>query len=112
MQELSRVLKSGGCLYLTVPFGTQQRFGGFQQFNSDLLAQALEAFGNASAITKMFYHYGMNGWNLATEEECARCEYVDWVGRAFSGEPWPEPLRCEPDHAAAARAVACVRIVK
>ena len=112
MQEFSRVLKKGGTLLLTVPFGKLQRFSWQQQFDTGLLSQALAAFGETSTTSKSFYRYGRTGWDVASEEDCAESEYVQWLGRAFSGAPWPDPMQCEPDRAAAARAVACIRLKK
>jgi hypothetical protein len=112
MRELSRVLKSNGTLFLTVPFGKHQHCGGFQQFDAELLSQALTAFGEKRQVSKTFYRYSSKGWNLATEEECSRCEYVKWVGEVFSGGAWPDRLPHENDYAAAARAVACIKIIK
>jgi SAM-dependent methyltransferase len=45
MKELYRVLKPGGTLLLTVPFGVYRHFGMFQQFDRDLLSRAVKAFG-------------------------------------------------------------------
>ena len=112
MKEFSRVLKPGGSLLLTVPFGKRQEFGGFQQFDVNLLSQAIDGFGATSALVKNFYRYTTEGWKIAMMGECSESEYVQWVGRAFSGQAWPQPLFQEPDGAAAARAVACVKVTK
>ena len=110
MQELCRVLKSGGSLFLTVPFGVYAHFGVFQQFNRTLLSRAIEAFGKASTVVETFYKYSAKGWNLSDATDCAGCQYVEWITRPDSR--WPKPIPVEPDLAAAARAVACVQIVK
>ena len=112
MQELSRVLKPGGRLFLTVPFGSYRHLWGFQQFDRQLLSRAIAAFGEASTVKESFYRYTAQGWNIASAEECAACEYVEWVAQLWSGTPWPAPLPCEPDLAAAARAVACIELIK
>jgi SAM-dependent methyltransferase len=112
MQELSRVLKPGGRLIITVPFGSYRNFGSFQQFDRQLLSRAIAAFGEASTVRESFYRYTVQGWDVATAEECVDCEYVEWVAKLWSGAPWPAPLPCEPDFAAAARAVACIELTK
>ncbi len=112
MQELSRVLKPGGRLFLTVPFGSYRNFGSFQQFDRQLLSQAIAAFGEASTVRESFYRYTVQGWMVAAAAECVECEYVEWVAKVWSGAPWPTPLPCDPDFAAAARAVACVELTK
>lgn len=110
MKELCRVLKPGGTLFLTVPFGVYHHFGTFQQFDRKLLSRAIEAFGKASEVVQIFYRYTDEGWKMASAQDCAECEYVEWINRP--GNQWPSPLSIEPDRAAGARAVACVRMVK
>jgi SAM-dependent methyltransferase len=112
MKELCRVLKPGGSLFLSVPFGAYRHLGMFQQFDRELLSRAVAAFGSASAVTETFYQYTANGWQLATAADCAECEYVEWIAKAWLHQQWPNPIPVEPDLAAAAHAVACVRLVK
>ena len=110
MKELRRVLKAGGTLYLTVPFGVYSHFGTFQQFDRNLLSRAIKAFGKAREVTKIFYRYKAEGWNVADAMDCSECEYVEWINQPHY--QWPSPLPVEPDRAAAARAVGCVRLMK
>ena len=110
IHELRRTLKTGGTLFLTVPFGVYRHFGTFQQFDRKLLSRAVEAFGKTSKVTETFYRYTAEGWQLADAADCAACEYVEWITRPH--DQWPNPLPVEPDLAAAARAVACVRLTK
>jgi len=110
MRELRRVLRSGGSLLFTVPFGVYRNLGTFQQFDRKLLSCAVEAFGESGEVVETFYRYTAEGWRLVEADDCAECEYVDWVSRG--PDQWPRPLPVEPDRAAAARAVACVRLLK
>ncbi len=112
MQELSRVLAPGGTLYLTVPYGRPQVFRGFRQFDAPRLERAVAAFGPTRAVETSLFRYDERGWQRASADACSDAEYVDWLGRAISGEPWPDPIIAEPDRAAAARAVACVMLRK
>ena len=112
MQELGRVLKPGGTLFLTVPYGVYRHFGTFQQFDGKLLSRAVDAFGKFGALTESFYRYTKDGWQVADAAACAECEYVEWIAQAWEHKQWPNPLPLEPDRAAAARAVACVRLIK
>ncbi|MGG6239890.1 class I SAM-dependent methyltransferase [Nodosilinea sp. AN01ver1] len=106
--ELRRILKPGGSLFLSVPFGKYQNFGDFQQFDAALLADAIAAFGPAQMVEKAYFKYSTDGWQVATEADCADCEYVqpdEWLTQ-IPGKPRPS------DGAAAARAVACVHILR
>jgi SAM-dependent methyltransferase len=111
-REIRRVLKPGGLLLLTVPYGAYQFHGAFQQFDRARLSRAKEEFGKMVSITERFYRYGIGGWQLARDEDCAHCEYVAWVAELMRTGRRPESLSHEPDLAAAARAVACVRMIK
>lgn len=108
VKELSRILKPNGSLFISVPFGKYQNFGDFQQFDAALLDDAIAAFGSAQAIEKTYFKYSTDGWQVATEADCANCEYVhndEWLAQT-SGKAKPS------DGAAAARAVACVHILR
>ncbi|MEW6183479.1 MAG: methyltransferase domain-containing protein [Bacillota bacterium] len=110
VQELRRVLKPGGVMYISVPYGAYADLGAFQQFDKNLLSLAVEAFEPYTEKSEVFYRYREDGWNTAGAEECASCKYAEWVSKPRS--EWPNPVPVEPDRAAAARAVACVYFTK
>lgn len=112
IKELHRILKPGGSLLLSVPFGVYRHFGLFQQFDRKLLDRAIDAF-DASEVVESFYRYTSEGWQLATAADCAKCEYVEWIAKVWQQQQQlPTTIPKEPDLAAAARAVACVKLVK
>ena len=111
VQELRRVLKPGGSLFVSVPYGAYRNYGSFHQFDADLLGHMIDAFGPAAMVDQSFYRYTAQGWQVASQEACANDAYVEWVAIAWK-EGFPSPLPIEPDHAAAARAVACIHLIK
>jgi SAM-dependent methyltransferase len=112
IEELCRVLKPGGSLLITVPFGVYSHLGVQQQFDGRMLAAAMEALTKCGEVIGRFYRYSANGWNLATEADCTECRYVEWSASIWAHGKVPHPLPIEPDHAIAARAVACLRMNK
>lgn len=75
MAELRRVLSPGGRLLLTVPYGQHEDHGWLQQFDRELLTQALDSFGPAIAIQENFFLSGVEGWKRAVDEDCHRARY-------------------------------------
>jgi len=93
MRELRRVLRPGGRLLLSLPFGRAENFGWFRQFDGRMLAELV-----GDQVTIAVFRYSEAGWQRSTIREAADATYRD-AGR----EPHPN------DGAIAARAVACVR---
>jgi SAM-dependent methyltransferase len=101
IQEFQRILAPGGRLYLTVPYGKYEQHGWLQQFDLGMVEDVISAFGgHLEELT--FFRYTVDGWQLATMAECSTAQYYD-IHRQ---------KKYEPDYAAAARAVACITLVK
>jgi SAM-dependent methyltransferase len=106
IRELHRVLKPGGQLFLSVPFGAYEFFGSFQQFDQRHLEIAINAFQPCTELQFRFYLYTETGWQVASETDCRDSHYVKSValGQLDSYD--------ECDKAAAARSVACLQLKK
>jgi SAM-dependent methyltransferase len=101
IDEFRRVLRSGGRLLITVPFGDPTNFGWMQQFDEAGVNDIVAAFGG-ELLDLSFFKYEPAGWTRSSAAACAGCEYFD--------------VRSTPvvaaDYAAAARAVACLDLRK
>lgn len=105
--EMQRVLKPGGKLFITVPFGRYHNFGTFQQFDQKLISRIIDVFGS-NRVAQTYFRYTVSGWNFSTAELCADAEYVDWI--MIPPDQRSDTFPAHPDQAAAARAVACLLI--
>ena len=101
VREFHRLLRPGGRLLLTVPYGRYENHGWLQQFNRERLESIFQVFGG-TAGTVAFYKYFEDGWQLVGADACGDCRYFDIQSRTDH----------EPDYVAAARAVACIELVR
>jgi SAM-dependent methyltransferase len=101
IKEYKRVLKVGGTLYLSFPFGVHENHGWFQIFNSKMLDQVIDAFC-PSEIKEFHFKYEPTGWRVSSREESKDATYFDIHTQENYGE----------DFAAASRAIVCLEMVK
>jgi SAM-dependent methyltransferase len=104
LEELWRVLKPGGTLYLTVPFGKPTPLDWFKQFNSQMIQELIEQVRPPEYSTT-YYCYSPSGWNIGNEAEASRCEYTD-------PDAWFNADNVNPILPAAAGSVACLEMRK
>ncbi len=106
--ELRRVLRPGGRLLLSVPFGRYENWGWFQQFDADMLDRVIERFEPAAADAICFC-YGAAGWRAVPRRECADVGYSRYAAGLSGGVPHGT---ADPQGPAAAGAVACLVLTK
>jgi SAM-dependent methyltransferase len=100
LQELKRVLKPGGTLLATVPFGIPDDFGWFRVFDRPAVEALVDAFDPVDAVGTI-YRYTADGWQVSDWDGAADAKYRDNATE-------PQPADLAPN----ARAVACLRLVK
>jgi len=72
--EMLRVLKKGGKLLLTFPFGKFENHGFFQQFDEEMLNRILTFLDEQGTYTTNFFRYLPNGWIACEKEDCKEVE--------------------------------------
>ena len=99
LAELVRVTAPHGRLLLTIPYGRLEDHGWFRQYDEAALRGVLDGLdGVESSVT--VYAYDIAGWRLDSLAGARGAEFKD-----YHADKSPAP-----DRAAAARAVACVRL--
>lgn len=106
VREMRRILRPGGSLFLTVPFGRYEHHGWLQQFDSGMLSALISEF-RPQKVNKTFFRYTERGWRLTTEGACSDLSFSHAIRNkhvvGFERGP-----RFDPDFAPAARGVACI----
>jgi len=99
--EMARILRPGGRLYLSVPYGRHADLGWLQVFDGEMLDRVVEAFG-PSGILEQVFRYTSEGWRTSTRQEAADATYVD----LHSAGSWQRGLPV------AAESVACLVLTR
>jgi hypothetical protein len=99
--EFRRLLKAGGTLYLSVPFGKHQDHGWFQIFDAAMVDRLIETFG-PTQVTETHFRYTEGGWVPSDRGRSRDSTYFDIHERK----------NYDADFAAASRAVVCLELVK
>lgn len=101
VKELYRILKPGGILYLSLPFGKYKNHGWLHVFNSQMLDSILNVFSPVS-FTEDHFIYQSEGWTISSRENSKNAIYFDWHHHQNYGN----------NFAVAAEAVVCLEMVK
>ena len=99
--ELNRVLKPGGTLYASVPFGRARTHGFLQIFDQIQIEEMVSAFA-PSACSMEYFLYHPDGWRRSTASEACDATFFNIH----------ETKVYDADVAASARAVCCFELMK
>ena len=101
--ELWRVLKPGGHLYLTMPFGKACSLDWLQQFDTAMITNLMELLRPREASV-VYYRYDAGGWSVSDPDACRDSEYT-------APESWESPAS-QFSAPVAAGAVVCLDLLK
>jgi SAM-dependent methyltransferase len=101
VREYKRMLKPGGVLYLSFPFGQHGNYGWFQIFDSKMLDEVISTF-SPNSYTEFHYRYEPDGWTTSSRDLSKHATYFDIH----------KQKGYDPDFAAASRAIVCLELVK
>lgn len=94
IHELVRVLKPGGVLLLTFPYGKFEDHGFFQQFDREMLGLVYDAMARSGKFWTDFILYRKEGWQFASAEDCDKAEsFNPHTGRG-KGDDGAAHCRC------------------
>jgi SAM-dependent methyltransferase len=99
LAELSRVLAPGGTMLISVPYGRREDHKWFRQLDEEDVGR-LVALATPRRFELTVFAYEQSGWRKSSPRAAENARYRD-----FTSDPRPVP-----DLAAAARAVACLRM--
>ncbi|HEY0351539.1 MAG TPA: class I SAM-dependent methyltransferase [Gemmatimonadales bacterium] len=101
VREMARILRPGGQLSLSVPYGRRADLGWLQVFDAPMLDWVLEAFAPTAMVEQVF-RYGSEGWQISDRQSAAQAGYID----LHSGSSWQRGMPV------AAESVACLVLTK
>ena len=100
--EMLRVLKPGGKLLITFPFGKYEYHGFFQQFDDGMLQKIVDLVNNRGQLQIDYFKYERTGWRFAQRSELSEVKsYNPHTGKGK-----------QDDGAAHCRSVACIEFIK
>lgn len=79
VRELARVLRGGGRLLVTVPYGRREDHGWLRQFDRSDVERLVEAAQPSAAETAV-YRYSQDGWTLSDFDDAASARYRTVLG--------------------------------
>ena len=100
VRELRRILKPGGALFVTLPFGRAKNHEWLQVFDGDMVERLINVFSPVGTNEK-YFRYLPSGWQVSSAKDCEDARYYDHSKR-----------RVRRAEVAAAEAVVCLELKK
>ena len=101
VRELKRVLKPGGTLYATMPFGKHENYGWFQVFDGNMVDRLIAEFA-PKEVSQTYFRYHDCQWEFADRSACSQGVYFDIHNKKT----------IHRDYLAASESVVCLQLTK
>ncbi|HOT77534.1 MAG TPA: methyltransferase domain-containing protein, partial [Candidatus Wallbacteria bacterium] len=102
ISEFKRILKPGGRVFITVPYGKNINYKWFQVFNSAMVEDIVKTF-NGSTSSVSYFMYKNDGWSMCDKQSADGNE--DFFDIHTSAKYFP-------DYLAFSRAIVCIELKK
>lgn len=100
--EMIRVLKPGGLMMITFPYGKFENHGFFQQFDKEMLDRIRIELDKSGVTEYDYFKYEKKGWSFANQDELI--DYQSYNPHTGEGKG--------ADGAAHCRSVCCIKFIK
>lgn len=70
VEELLRILKPNGKLFITVPYGKYENHGFFQQFDKELIDRMKEVLQESTEFVEEYFQYTNGSWQYSNPQQC------------------------------------------
>jgi len=101
IKEFKRILKPGGKLFITVPFGKLKNHKWFQVFDAKMIDDIIKTFSPCES-NESYFKYEPSGWTVSSRESTKEATCFDInVQKKY-----------DSDFAAFSRAIVCLEIIK
>jgi ubiquinone/menaquinone biosynthesis C-methylase UbiE len=86
LKEMMRIVKRGGTIVITLPFGKFENHEWLKNFDYAHLQELLSVAESAAVINNLFFKYSAtDGWKSVAHEELAKTGYLDHDNGGASG---------------------------
>lgn len=109
LKEIKRVLKTGGTLLLSVPFGAYENHGYYQQFSSEMIDLIIQKFQPKECL-ETYFSYTESGWEFSSKEKTKMAKAFNIHKSKYFDKS--STMDYDPDMASCSRAIAALELVK
>lgn len=86
LREMMRILRVGGTIYISVPYGRFEDHGWLRNYDKELWQRLLATVQSEASIARLYFKYfDQLGWSPASPEDLVNTGYLDHKNSGASG---------------------------